>query len=605
MLGSSRKLMASCLTALALMSCDRPPKAPENLDIGDYSHVKNYMHWLIKKEMKEKNIVGLSIALIDDQDIVWSQGFGYADKENKIQATPQTRYRAGSVSKLFTALAAMQLEEQGKLDIDKPLVNYLPEFKIKSRFGSIDNITPRTLMTHHSGLPSNYSADNWARAPVRIDNIASKLKNDYVTYPVNTVFSYSNLGITLLGQLVENRSRQSFETYVNDNLLTPMRMRNSDFTGHLTGRLAAVGYRKGKPVTELPLGIDPAGGLNTDVTDLSRLVMMVNAGGKLDGKQIVQPQTLTRMFAPQNEAVALDMGMRIGLAWFFSDDYLDRDENVVGHDGGTMAHTALLRISLKSKLGIVLLSNSSEASTGFIDAIAKKLLRMAYDVKTGKTRQDSETNYVIAEENQPKLIEGFYATSYMGLFRLYRKAGKYKVKTMGYDFDLQLGEDNQYYMKYKLFGLFPLSLDGLEAMGLRTKVVNGHQLLVSNVEGMNTLIGTRVEPVPIPPKWRTRLGRYDALNNIDFIKAMGMSTSAELRLKDGFLVVTAQSFDGEVIELPLKPVNDDEAILMGLGRGLGETIYVRKIDGQEVLVQTGSKMIKHSSTSRSKNATAQ
>ena len=103
--------------------------------------------------MKKNSVTGLSIALVDDQRIVWAEGFGYADQEKKIPATADTLYRVGSISKLFTDTAAMQLVEQGKLDIDQPLKKYIPNFSIKSRYPDTAEITPRQLMTHHSGLP--------------------------------------------------------------------------------------------------------------------------------------------------------------------------------------------------------------------------------------------------------------------------------------------------------------------------------------------------------------------------------------------------------------------------------------------------------------------
>lgn len=126
-----------------LAACSTPPQKPVNPRLGDYKHTKEYITWLIKQEMAGADVTGLSIALVDEKGIVWSEGFGYADKEAEIRATPDTVYNAGSISKIFTAAAAMQLTEQGKLDIDQPLQKYLPEFSIKSRFGDTRKITPR------------------------------------------------------------------------------------------------------------------------------------------------------------------------------------------------------------------------------------------------------------------------------------------------------------------------------------------------------------------------------------------------------------------------------------------------------------------------------
>lgn len=90
---------------------NNPPKMPDGIDRGDYSYTKEYMRWYIKDQMDKRDIVGLSVALVDDQKIIWQEGFGYADRENNVKATPQTRYRAGSISKIFNAMAAMQLRE--------------------------------------------------------------------------------------------------------------------------------------------------------------------------------------------------------------------------------------------------------------------------------------------------------------------------------------------------------------------------------------------------------------------------------------------------------------------------------------------------------------
>ncbi|MEC4678331.1 MAG: serine hydrolase domain-containing protein [Nitrospirota bacterium] len=573
------------LSALTLVACTGLPKAPENPELGDYTYMKKYMTAFIKSEMKAANITGLSIAVVDDQQIIWSKGFGYADKENDIPATAQTRYRAGSVSKLFTALAAMQLSEQGKLDIDQALVNYLPEFKIKSRFVSSQDITPRTLMTHQSGLPTNYNNDRWAIQPASSSDLARQLQHEYLAYPPRTISSYSNLGFTLLGQTVAKISHQSFGNYIMQNLLSPMDMFDSDFTGHLTGKMAAVGYRAGKAITELPFGEDPAGALNSNVVDLSRFIMMVNAQGRSSNKQIIKPETLARMFVPQNEDIALDFGMRMGLAWFFNDDYLGSDEIVVGHDGGTIAHSALLKVSPTAKLGIVLLSNSSEAS-GRLDAIGKKAMRLAYTAKTGVipiTRPITPKMAVLG----PKDITGHYATSMLGLVTIVNQSGKLKARTMGHTFDLKLKKDGYYYMAYHLLGFIPVPLHGLEEIGLQPVRVNGRQLLAGKIDARIILVGEKIEAFEVPQSWRARMGHYEVIVGAELPQALGLSTSLELKMRDGFLVSVSSEY-GDQMARPLRAMNETEAIVMGLGTGLGQTIYVDEIDGNEVLKSSGT-----------------
>ena len=151
------------LLSLFLASCTtlRPPELSDPFD-GNYSPITEYLSAFIKREMKSGDLTGLSIALVDNDQMVCSEGFGFADKARDIEATANTRYRAGSISKLFNATAVMQLVEQGKLNIDAPVVTYVPGFKINSRFGSTEDITLRSLLSHQSGMPSDIVNGMWS-----------------------------------------------------------------------------------------------------------------------------------------------------------------------------------------------------------------------------------------------------------------------------------------------------------------------------------------------------------------------------------------------------------------------------------------------------------
>ena len=168
------------------------PEAP-------YKRTQDSVTSLIQEEMKRYNVQGLSIAIVDDQKIVWAQGFGYADVNNRIPARPETLYPAGSIAKLFTITAALQLAEQNRIDIDQPLQAYLPEFSIKTRFPGSSPITIRSIMTHHSGLPSDHLKEIISLGPIPLTGLARELGDEWVAYPPNFIFSYSNVAIQLLG----------------------------------------------------------------------------------------------------------------------------------------------------------------------------------------------------------------------------------------------------------------------------------------------------------------------------------------------------------------------------------------------------------------------
>src|SRR5262249_48776735 len=172
---------------------------------------------VIAYEMRKNDTPGLSIALVDDQRVVWAQGFGYADWELKIPATERTIYRAGSISKLFTDTAALQLAEQGRLNIDAPLQTYLPEFSIRQRVAKAAPITLRDLMTHHAGLPRDVLKGFQTTEPAAFDTLLTELGDEYAAYAPGQCFYYSNVGVTLLGSAIQRVSGEPFTVHMKQS----------------------------------------------------------------------------------------------------------------------------------------------------------------------------------------------------------------------------------------------------------------------------------------------------------------------------------------------------------------------------------------------------
>ena len=273
---------------LTLVACSTPPQKPASVRLGDYTHAREHISWLIRQEMSDANVTGLSIALVDENGIVWSEGFGYADKEAEIKATSDTVYNVGSITKIFTAAAAMQLAEQGKLDIDQPLQKYLPEFSIKSRFGDTRKITPRNLMTHHSGLPVNWSLGMIVRNPGPFTELVTAMKDEYTAYPPDYIFSYSNLGMALLGAAIGKVGSEDFTSYMNTHMLKPLGMTHSEFSPSTRSK----SYHHGRVVEALPMRDLPASGLNSSANDIAHFMQMLFSEGNFAGKQILRPETL-------------------------------------------------------------------------------------------------------------------------------------------------------------------------------------------------------------------------------------------------------------------------------------------------------------------------
>jgi len=163
-----------------------------------YEEAAKALDAFIAKEVADKELPALSIALVDDQTIVWAKGFGFADPEKKKPATADTVYRVGSVSKLFTDIAVMQLVERGALDLDEPVRKYLQDFKPNNKFDK--EITLRQLMTHRSGLVRESPVGNYfdPTEPTLKATVRSMNSTELV-YEPRTHLKYSNSGIAVGG----------------------------------------------------------------------------------------------------------------------------------------------------------------------------------------------------------------------------------------------------------------------------------------------------------------------------------------------------------------------------------------------------------------------
>ena len=202
-LGQRIKLALGILGCMFLLSgCSTTPPAAEPVPYGDYRAVTRQLETYIEQQARTSNTAGLSIALVDDQRVVWAYGVGWADVAAQHPAGPDTLYRMGSISKLFTDVAAMQLVAQGRLALDAPLQRALPSFRIGTRPGDA-SITARQLMDHHAGLTRDVPGGMWGQQVGDFRTVADALTQEDLTLPPGQMLSYSNVGITVLGTVVE------------------------------------------------------------------------------------------------------------------------------------------------------------------------------------------------------------------------------------------------------------------------------------------------------------------------------------------------------------------------------------------------------------------
>jgi CubicO group peptidase (beta-lactamase class C family)/D-alanyl-D-alanine dipeptidase len=321
-----------------------------------YGEAARVLEAWLAAEVEAKGLPALSIALIDDQQIVWSRGFGFADRGRKIPADAETVYRVGSVSKLFTDMALMQLVEKGRVELDAPVSRVLPEFAPRTPFDT--PITLRQLVAHRSGLvrepPLGHYFDPAPRA--LIDVVVSLRETTLVARP-GTHTKYSNAGVTVVGAVVERVRGEPFAAAIERTLIGPMGLKRTSFEpGPELLRAQAEGLMwtyDGQTIATptFRLGIGPAGNLVSTVTDLGRFVSVLFAEGRGPAGPIVQPETLRSMLVPQLGAGGGPTSYGIGFA-------ISRFEGRkrVGHGGVNYGHVSQLTALPADKLGVVVLA---------------------------------------------------------------------------------------------------------------------------------------------------------------------------------------------------------------------------------------------------------
>jgi len=317
----------------------------------------------IQKVMSEKGLPSVTACVIKNNTIVWKNSYGYSNLENQIAATDETIYHVASISKLFIATAIMQLEEQGKLNIDLDINNYIP-ISIRNPHFPDTPITVRLLLTHTSGIawPQTYqeALGLWEhfepdQAPQPSEWVpqflipSGEYYNPYIwknTAP-GTFELYSNIGSNVLAYIVEQITGQNFRDYCKDQIFIPLDMQNTSYNfADLELNNIAVLYNNNNTIQQ-PYDdrIYASGGLKTTIQDLSRFMIAYLNKGELDGQRILLEETVEKMFIIQNDISG------VCFLWWASIG------NWVGHTGGMAGTATIAEIHPESNTGIIIFCN--------------------------------------------------------------------------------------------------------------------------------------------------------------------------------------------------------------------------------------------------------
>ncbi len=558
----------------------------------DYSETIEEMTAFIEQKMEENQVTGLSIALVDGQEVVWAQGFGYADQKRDIPATAETIYEIGSISKTMTAMAIMQLAEQGLIDIDDPLTEYLPDFSIQPPLRSgptpAGPITIRTMLTHHSGIPGDLFNGAFAREPDPGYNerLLNSLHGEYACYPTNLVWSYSNSAVSLLGEVVAKVSGQSFEEYT-ERLFEEMGMQHSSFflnKPFLKENLSK-GYFRQEAFDHFYINIPAAGSVLSNVSDMAQYIKIILADGQSAGGSVLRPETLAEMLTPQNDGIPLDFSWRQGLIWILGDPELEYAGRLCWHDGASVFFHSHLEILLDHQLGVVVLSNSATAVSVVRD-VAKQALKLALKEKAGiepvELSAPPYSPYITWPQEELEALAGVYVTF----------AGYDLIKAVTGGLEWVHGAEPAKKLVPLENGWF--SVAGSQDFQIEFGEVSGRDVMVWHGE-WTYVVGEKYNPVPVPTVWHERLGRYEITNLAPedcsrFVpkEVRMVYLSIELEEEDGMLVIELRDGWAARLQLVIEPLTDTLGFIHGLGRHKGGSVQIVMVDGQEQIKLWGS-----------------
>jgi CubicO group peptidase (beta-lactamase class C family)/D-alanyl-D-alanine dipeptidase len=456
-----------------------------------YAAVASSLERFIVHEMADKRLPALSIALVNDQKIVWARGFGIANARDSSRATARTIYRVGSVSKLFTDIGVMQLVERGTLDLDAPVSRYVSTFHPGGEGGSA--ITLRELMSHRAGLvrepPIGHYFDN--SSPTLAATVGS-LNDTRLVYPPKARSKYSNAGIAVAGFTLETVGKKRFSEYLEQSVLEPMGLSESAFepepsfsTRLSTGTMWAVDGRSYLAPT-FQLGMAPAGSMYTSVVDLGHFMSVLFARGKTPNGQVLSEKSLNEMWTPQFAAA----GNRSGFGLGFDISSLD-GQRVVRHGGAIYGYATELAAMPDAKLGVVV-AITKDGTNVIAERIATAALRQLIANSKGSALPEPRVTFPIAAATANK-FEGRYGAGPRAVDLVARDSAVYLTPQAGF-----------IRSRLRSLGGDTLIVDDELSYGTQVRLL-GDRLIV----GADTLRRVAVaKPAGPPARWKGLIGEY-------------------------------------------------------------------------------------------------
>ena len=530
--------------------------------------------------LKRNKVTGTSIAIVDNGEIVYATGYGFSDLENKKKADANTIYGIGSITKTFTALSIMQLQEQKKLRVTNSIKDYLVDLKIENPFNDSNQIYISDILCHTSGLPSDIANGFFVDNPPTISWVIKELNKQRLISPRRYISAYSNVGYGLLGEVISRVSGLSYGDYLRQNIFTPLNMTSSSIGYELNNTSKT--YNGNKETVEPTVRDVAAGFISSNVIDMSNFISMLIGDGSFKSNQIISSNSIVDMESDQLTNVSLTQPFAYGYALMIDSikikNHKKKDSTIVsiiGHGGDTHAFHADLAYIPEQKVGAVVLTNSVNGrSMSQASKLLKIYLERSKDIEVdldyitpisykGITPKDDE---IFGKYNLGQLI-----FDVKDINKIKFKQGP--VKAILY----KKTNSNNYSLKVWVFGFIPIKIkdqefkftkvnDEIYAKRLDTKTK--YEFYLGKKNKVN---------LPYPESWKSMYGKYELTGKI-YETTNRLYDFSDLKLtaseKSGFLKVDLKSKSMFSGTLHFDMISDKSAVLGGIGRGNGDVLRI-------------------------------
>lgn len=386
------------------------------MDREDYSSVIRELKQSIPAEMEKNTIPGLSIALVDGDDSVWAEGFGYTDLTTKHKVTRDTLFSLQSISKTCTATGFMIAADKGLVTLDDPLKKHYPGFRVNSRFGEreADKITFRHLLSHRSGLTHHASIGNaFSNMECTFEEHVESISDSWLKFPVGERYSYSNLGIDLAGYALQLVSGVPFPQFMKEELLDPIGMADSTYDQRYVRSSCVFAKGHSDEYEEPPdlIPMVPAGGLFSTARDMAKFVSFHLSRGKINGKHLLDQNLLEEMYKPQFPATGQLTGHGLGIL-----QGLDSGIRFLHNSGNGYGYATYHMWYPEPNIGLVILTNQNNQNVH--QTITYRALNKMQELKCGHVKEEKSPNPVQPTKRHVKSVETEKLRSLEGEYRV-------------------------------------------------------------------------------------------------------------------------------------------------------------------------------------------